>query len=82
MSQIINLSRRGFLKAGIAGGGLVLGLYLPMSRRLAFAATESARAIFSNSVGAHRCGRQGHDYRWSVGDGPGNRDFGAHDHCR
>ena len=29
MSQIINLSRRGFLKAGIAGGGLVLGLYLP-----------------------------------------------------
>ena len=41
MSQIINLSRRGFLKAGIAGGGLILGLYLP--RRLAFAATESAR---------------------------------------
>ena len=41
MNQIINLSRRGFLKAGIAGGGLVLGLYLP--RRLAFAATESAR---------------------------------------
>ena len=27
--QDINLSRRGFLKAGIAGGGLVLGLYLP-----------------------------------------------------
>ena len=41
MSQIINLSRRGFLKAGIAGGGLVLGLYLPASRRLAVAATES-----------------------------------------
>ena len=32
MSQIINLSRRGFLKAGIAGGGLVLGLYLPAVR--------------------------------------------------
>ena len=82
MSQIINLSRRGFLKAGIAGGGLVLGLYLPASRRLAFAATESGGAIFSNSVGAHRCGRQDHDCRRSVGDGPGNRDFGAHDHRR
>jgi len=42
MSQIINLSRRDFLKAGVAGGGLVLGLYLPLSRRLAVAATESA----------------------------------------
>src|SRR5215468_3543182 len=43
MSQIVNLSRRGFLKAGIAGGGLVLGLYLPSPRRLAIAATESPK---------------------------------------
>ena len=43
MSQIVNLSRRGFLKVGIAGGGLVLGLYLPSPKRLAIAATESPK---------------------------------------
>ena len=82
MSQIINLSRRGFLKAGIAGGGLVLGLYLPVPRRLAFAATESAEQFSLTPL--VRIGADGsdHDYRRSVGDGPGNRDFGAHDHCR
>ena len=81
MSAIINLSRRGFLKAGIAGGGLFLGFHVPASRRWAVAATESIGAIFS-IPGAHRCGRHGHDYRRPVGDGPGNHDVDAHDHCR
>ena len=40
MSAIVNLSRRGFLKAGItAGGGLLLGFHVPVSRRWAIAAT-------------------------------------------
>jgi isoquinoline 1-oxidoreductase subunit beta len=36
MSEILNLSRRDFLKTGAAaGGGLVLGLYLPLGNRIA-----------------------------------------------
>src|SRR5712691_4840469 len=35
MSEILNLSRRDFLKTGAAaGGGLVLGLYLPLGNRI------------------------------------------------
>ncbi len=75
MSQIINLSRRDFLKAGVAGGGLVLGLYLPLSRRLAVAATESAEQ-FSLTPLVH-IGADG-----SVTIVVGQRDFGSHDHCR
>ena len=42
MSEIINLSRRGFLKSGaLAGGGLVLGVHLP---ELAQAAQDPAPA--------------------------------------
>ncbi len=34
MSEVLNLSRRGFLRAGaLAGGGLVLGVYLPQLAR-------------------------------------------------
>src|SRR5260370_26382487 len=36
MSDILNLSRRDFLKTGAAaGGGLILGLYVPMGNRIA-----------------------------------------------
>ena len=36
MSDVLNLSRRDFLKTGAAaGGGLVIGLYLPMGNRIA-----------------------------------------------
>src|SRR2546426_1568481 len=36
MSEILNLSRRDFLKTGAAaGGGLVLGLYIPLGNRIA-----------------------------------------------
>src|SRR3989454_11815296 len=36
MSEILNLSRRDFLKTGAAaGGGLVLGLYIPVGNRIA-----------------------------------------------
>ena len=49
MSAIVNLSRRGFLKAGIsAGGGLLLGFHVPVSGRLAVAA--SARRRKPNSI--------------------------------
>ena len=38
MSDILNVSRRDFLKTGaVAGGGLVLGLYLPAGNRIASA---------------------------------------------
>jgi isoquinoline 1-oxidoreductase subunit beta len=38
MNEILNLSRRGFLKTGaLAGGGLVLGVYLPGLDRNAYA---------------------------------------------
>jgi isoquinoline 1-oxidoreductase beta subunit len=41
MSAVTNLSRRGFLKAGaIAGGGLVLGVYLPQLNGRAHGAEE------------------------------------------
>lgn len=42
MSNIINLSRREFLKAGsIIGGGLVLGFHIPFATRLSQAAEEA-----------------------------------------
>ncbi|HEY8847702.1 MAG TPA: xanthine dehydrogenase family protein molybdopterin-binding subunit [Thermoanaerobaculia bacterium] len=38
MSEILNLSRRNFLKTGaVAGGGLVIGLYIPFGNRVAAA---------------------------------------------
>jgi isoquinoline 1-oxidoreductase subunit beta len=50
MSAIINLSRRGFLKAGItAGGGLLLGFHVPGSRRVVEAATAPSGQATLNS---------------------------------
>ncbi len=50
MSAIVNLSRRGFLKAGIAGGGgLLLGFHVPGSRRWAGAATVRSEQATLNS---------------------------------
>src|SRR5262249_34751004 len=47
MNEVINLSRRGFLKTGaLAGGGLVLGVYLP---RPGAAAQEKARTFMPNA---------------------------------
>src|SRR5689334_1849590 len=47
MSEVVNLSRRGFLKTGaLAGGGLVLGVYLP---RLGGAAQEKAKTFMPNA---------------------------------
>ena len=41
MNTIVNLSRRGFLKVGIAGGGLLLGFHVPAARRPAAAASAT-----------------------------------------
>jgi isoquinoline 1-oxidoreductase beta subunit len=57
MSAIINLSRRGFLKAGIsAGGGLLLGFRVPSSGRLARAASEAAQTKLNSWVRIARDG--------------------------
>ena len=50
MSAIVNLSRRGFIKAGIAaGGGLLLGFHVPASRRCVLAATVRSEQATLNS---------------------------------
>ena len=47
MNEIVNRSRRGFLKTGaLAGGGLLLGVYLP---RLGSAAQENAKTYMPNA---------------------------------
>ena len=57
MSVTINLSRRNFLKTGaLAGGGLVLGLYLPLNNGAAYA-KKSQRAFQPNAF--IRVGRDG-----------------------
>jgi isoquinoline 1-oxidoreductase beta subunit len=51
MNTIVNLSRRGFLKAGIAGGGLLLGFHVPAVMRPAGAASASpAQAKFNSWI--------------------------------
>ena len=50
MSAILNLSRRGFLKASaLAGGGLVLGVYLPELGGRAAAADDKVKAFAPNA---------------------------------
>ncbi len=49
MSDILNFSRRDFLKTGaVAGGGLVLGLYVPLGNRL-MAAEKTGTAFAPNA---------------------------------
>src|SRR5919109_198715 len=46
MSEILSLSRRDFLKSGaVAGGGLVIGFYLPLGNRIASA--QEGKAPFA-----------------------------------
>src|SRR5262245_49158821 len=50
MSEVLNLSRRAFLKAtALAGGGLVLGVYLPELDHPAKAAEEKATTFAPNA---------------------------------
>ena len=50
MSEILNLSRRGFLKtSAVAGGGLILGFYLPPFSDGADAARQSASTFAPNA---------------------------------
>ena len=68
MSEVVNLSRRGFLKAGaLAGGGLVLGVYLPGPGA---AAQEKASSFMPNAfVRIGKCCRPWHGrcrHRWDL----------------
>lgn len=45
MSEVVNLSRRGFLKSGAMAGGLVLGVYLPNARQNAALAEPPLKAV-------------------------------------
>ena len=57
MNAIQNLSRRDFLRTGVAAGGVfVLGLYLPPARRLAGAATTAEQFPLSALVRIARDG--------------------------
>ena len=58
MNAIVNLSRRGFFKAGVAAsGGLLLGFHTPLAGRRALAATaRSEEAIFNSWVRIARDG--------------------------
>jgi len=57
MSAIVNLSRRGFLKAGVtAGGGLLLGFHVPGSRRVVAANAPSAQATLNSWIRIARDG--------------------------
>ncbi len=57
MNAIVNLSRRGFLKAGIsAGGGLLLGFHVPGSVGLAVAASAAEQAKLNSWVRIARDG--------------------------
>jgi isoquinoline 1-oxidoreductase subunit beta len=50
MSDILNLSRRRFLKTtALAGGGLVLGIHMPLSGRTIGAADEKPRSFAPNA---------------------------------
>lgn len=50
MNEIINISRRDFLRTGaVVGGGLVLGFYFPVRGNPARAATESAELFAPNA---------------------------------
>jgi isoquinoline 1-oxidoreductase subunit beta len=50
MSDVLNLSRRSFLKStALAGGGLVLGVYLPRLSNLAAAAEEKTSSYMPNA---------------------------------
>jgi isoquinoline 1-oxidoreductase beta subunit len=50
MTDILNLSRRGFLRAGaLVGGGLILGVYLSPSRKGAEAADEKGTTFAPNA---------------------------------
>src|SRR2546426_12078807 len=50
MSEILNLSRRDFLKMGaLAGGGLVLGFYLPPLGNAAEPARQSTSTFAPNA---------------------------------
>ena len=50
MSEVVNLSRRGFLKAGLAaGGGLVLGVHVPGLGRLAEPAAQAPADFAPNA---------------------------------
>ncbi|AGA30131.1 xanthine dehydrogenase family protein molybdopterin-binding subunit [Singulisphaera acidiphila] len=50
MSEVLNLSRRGFLKTSVlAGGGLILGVYLPSSPNPSEAAEDQVATFEANA---------------------------------